>query len=101
VVTDEMITAHDWYKTFAALAGASDKVPTDRPMGGVDASQFLLGEATPPVATRACSWGRTGRRRRSSERRNPPWVRHPRPARRHAAQRSRVEHHLDELSLKC
>jgi arylsulfatase len=45
VVTDEMITAHDWFKTFAALAGASDKVPTDRPMDGVDASQFLLGKS--------------------------------------------------------
>jgi len=31
-------------KTFAALAGASDRVPTDRPMDGVDASQFLLGK---------------------------------------------------------
>ena len=45
VVTDEMLTAHDWFKTFAALAGASDKVPTDRPMDGVDASQFLLGKS--------------------------------------------------------
>jgi arylsulfatase len=45
VVSDEMLTAHDWYKTFAALAGASDKVPTDRPMDGVDASQFLLGQS--------------------------------------------------------
>jgi arylsulfatase len=45
VVTDQMLTAHDWYKTFAALAGASDKVPTDRPMDGVDASQFLLGKS--------------------------------------------------------
>jgi len=45
VVTDEMLSAHDWYKTFAALAGASDKVPTDRPMDGVDASQFLLGQS--------------------------------------------------------
>jgi arylsulfatase A-like enzyme len=45
VVSDEMLTAHDWYKTFAALAGASDKVPTDRPMDGVDASQFLLGRS--------------------------------------------------------
>jgi arylsulfatase len=45
VVTDEMITSHDWFKTFAALAGASDKVPTDRPMDGVDASQFLLGKS--------------------------------------------------------
>ena len=44
VITEEMLSAHDWYKTFAALAGASDKVPTDRPMDGVDASKFLLGE---------------------------------------------------------
>jgi hypothetical protein len=40
-----MLSAHDWYKTFAALAGASDKVPTDRPMDGVDASAFLLGDS--------------------------------------------------------
>jgi arylsulfatase len=45
VVSDEMLTAHDWYATFAALAGASDKVPTDRPMDSVDASQFLLGKS--------------------------------------------------------
>ena len=44
VVTGEMLSAHDWYKTFAALAGASDKVPSDRPMDGVDASKFLTGE---------------------------------------------------------
>jgi arylsulfatase A-like enzyme len=42
VVTEEMLSAHDWYRTFAALAGALDKVPTDRPMDGVDASAFLL-----------------------------------------------------------
>ena len=45
VVSDEMLSAHDWYKTFAALAGAADKVPTDRPMDSVDASKFLLGES--------------------------------------------------------
>jgi arylsulfatase A-like enzyme len=44
VVTEEMVSCHDWYQTFAALAGASDKVPTDRPLDGVDASKFLLGE---------------------------------------------------------
>ncbi len=37
--------AHDWYKTFAAFAGASAKVPTGRPLDGVDASKFLLGES--------------------------------------------------------
>ena len=45
VITEEMLSAHDWYKTFAALAGASDKVPTDRPMDGFDASSFLLGKS--------------------------------------------------------
>jgi len=45
VVTDEMLSCHDWYTTFAALAGASDKVPTDRPIDGVDASKFLLGQS--------------------------------------------------------
>jgi arylsulfatase len=30
---------------FVALASASDKVPTDRPIHGIDASKFLLGEA--------------------------------------------------------
>jgi arylsulfatase A-like enzyme len=44
VVTEKMLSAHDWYNTFAWLAGASDKVPTDRPMDSVDASQFLLGQ---------------------------------------------------------
>jgi arylsulfatase A-like enzyme len=44
VVTEEMLSAHDWYRTFAALAGATDKEPTDRPMDGIDASKFLLGE---------------------------------------------------------
>jgi hypothetical protein len=32
-------------RALAALAGASDKVPTDRPLDGVDASKFLLGES--------------------------------------------------------
>jgi arylsulfatase A-like enzyme len=45
VVTREMLSAHDWYKTFATLAGASHKVPADRPMDGIDASKFLLGES--------------------------------------------------------
>jgi arylsulfatase len=40
-----MLSAHDWYRTFAALAGASDKVPADRPIDGIDASKFLLGQS--------------------------------------------------------
>ena len=45
VVTEEMLSAHDWYTTFAALAGASYKVPADRPIDGIDASEFLLGQS--------------------------------------------------------
>ena len=45
VVSEEMLSAHDWYKTFAALAGVAGKVPTDRPIDGVDASKFLIGES--------------------------------------------------------
>jgi arylsulfatase A-like enzyme len=43
VISEEMLSCHDWYKTLAALAGASDKVPTDRPMDGIDASAYLQG----------------------------------------------------------
>jgi arylsulfatase A-like enzyme len=46
VITEEMLSAHDWYKTFATLAGASARVPTDRPLDGVDASEFLLGRSS-------------------------------------------------------
>jgi arylsulfatase len=45
VVTEQMLSAHDWYKTFAALAGALGKVPADRPLDGIDASPFLLGNS--------------------------------------------------------
>ena len=45
VITEEALTCHDWYKTFAALAGAPGKVPPDRPLDGIDASPFLLGHA--------------------------------------------------------
>jgi len=44
VVSEEMLSCHDWYKTFAALASAAEKVPDDRPMDGVDASGYLLGK---------------------------------------------------------
>jgi arylsulfatase A-like enzyme len=45
VVTEQMLSAHDWYSTFAALAGALDRVPTDRPIDSIDASKFMLGES--------------------------------------------------------
>jgi arylsulfatase A-like enzyme len=45
VVTDEIVSAHDWYPTLAALAGEPDRVPTDRPIDGMDVSPFILGES--------------------------------------------------------
>src|ERR1700728_154059 len=45
VVSDEMLSVLVWFKTLASLASAADKVPTDRPMDGVDASKFLVGES--------------------------------------------------------
>lgn len=45
VVTGEMLACHDWYATFAALAGALDKVPADRPLDSIDVSRFLLGHS--------------------------------------------------------
>ncbi|MGI9576926.1 MAG: sulfatase-like hydrolase/transferase [Microthrixaceae bacterium] len=44
VVTNEIIATHDWYPTLAALVGESDRVPTDRPIDGIDMSSFVLGE---------------------------------------------------------
>jgi arylsulfatase len=45
VVTEEPLTSVDWYSTIATLAGAADKVPTDRPIDSVDTSEFMLGKA--------------------------------------------------------
>jgi hypothetical protein len=43
-VTQEILAAYDWLPTLAAMIGRSDLVPTDRPIDGVDASDFLLGD---------------------------------------------------------
>ena len=43
VVTNEMLGAIDWLPTLAGMVGASDLVPKDRPIDGVDASAFMLG----------------------------------------------------------
>jgi arylsulfatase len=45
VVSDDILTAVDWYRTIATIAGATDKVPDDRPIDSVDASEYLLGKA--------------------------------------------------------
>jgi arylsulfatase len=43
-VSDEMLSAVDWMPTLAALAGERTRVPDDRPIDGLDASAFLLGQ---------------------------------------------------------
>jgi arylsulfatase len=45
VVTQEMFSAVDWLPTFAGLVGASNLVPKDRPIDGIDASNFVLGKS--------------------------------------------------------
>ncbi|HWL50330.1 MAG: hypothetical protein K0T01_2834 [Acidimicrobiia bacterium] len=44
-VSDEILSAVDWLPTLASLVGESGRVPTDRPIDGVDASAFLLGDS--------------------------------------------------------
>jgi len=44
-VTDEILSAVDWLPTLASLVGESGRVPADRPIDGVDASAFVLGQS--------------------------------------------------------
>lgn len=45
VVTEQMLAAVDWLPTLAGFAGASNRVPKDRPIDGIDASGFMLGKS--------------------------------------------------------
>lgn len=45
VVTQEMLTAHDWLPTLAGIVEESNRVPKDRPIDGIDASKFMLGRS--------------------------------------------------------
>jgi len=45
VVTNQMLAAVDWLPTLAGMVGASELVPKDRPIDGVDASGFMLGKS--------------------------------------------------------
>lgn len=45
VVTQQILSAHDWLPTLAGVVGRPDLVPKDRPIDGVDASAFLLGKS--------------------------------------------------------
>jgi arylsulfatase A-like enzyme len=45
VVTQQMLAAVDWLPTLAGMVGASNLVPKDRPIDGVDASAFMRGKS--------------------------------------------------------
>jgi arylsulfatase len=43
-VSNEIVSVLDFYRTFATLAGAAERVPADRPIDSIDQSEFLLGK---------------------------------------------------------
>ncbi len=43
VVTDDIVSDLDWYPTIANLVKEEKRIPRDRPMDGVDQSDFVLG----------------------------------------------------------
>lgn len=43
-VSDEIFADLDWYPTFAHLIGEEERIPSDRPIDGVNQADFLLGE---------------------------------------------------------
>lgn len=43
-VSDQMVSAVDWLPTLAGLIGESQRVPTDRPIDGIDVADHLLGK---------------------------------------------------------
>ncbi len=43
-VTNEIVSILDFYRTLATSAGAESKIPTDRPIDGLDLTDFLLGK---------------------------------------------------------
>jgi arylsulfatase A-like enzyme len=44
-VSDEMLSAVDWLPTLAGLIGESKRVPTDRPIDGINAADHVLGKS--------------------------------------------------------
>jgi arylsulfatase len=44
MVTDEIVADLDWYPTIAYLTGEEDRIPRDRPVDGIDQSDFVLGK---------------------------------------------------------
>ena len=45
VVSDEIVATYDWLPTLASLAGQAQRLPHDRPIDGVDMSDFVLGQS--------------------------------------------------------
>ncbi len=43
-VSNEIVSILDFYRTLATAAGAESNVPTDRPIDGLDMTEFFLGE---------------------------------------------------------
>lgn len=43
-VTDEIIADLDWFPTIANMINEESKIPTDRPIDGIDQSDFILGK---------------------------------------------------------
>jgi len=43
-VSDEIVADLDWYPTLAHMVGEKTRIPSDRPIDGIDQSRFLLGE---------------------------------------------------------
>lgn len=43
-VSNEIVSMLDFYRTFARVAGASDRVPTDRPIDSIDETDFFEGK---------------------------------------------------------
>ena len=44
MVTDEIVADLDWYPTIAHFTGEEERIPPDRPIDGVDQSDFILGK---------------------------------------------------------
>ncbi|MBT4519311.1 MAG: arylsulfatase [Halieaceae bacterium] len=42
-VSDEIVADLDWFPTLANLIGESNRIPTDRPMDGINQADFILG----------------------------------------------------------
>src|SRR5277367_3349289 len=42
--SNEIVSILDFYRTLAHLAGASERVPTDRPIDSIDQTDFFLGK---------------------------------------------------------